>query len=104
MKTKQTGARGNELGDRAWQVCWTTDVPLDENGDSLIDMGKDCTKTFRTEEAARKFSRKLLDEEIDYFGCPMIYPVEWTDPYEEGFVSTFRWEAIGDGYSIADEE
>lgn len=40
------------IGDTAWEVQWTTDVPLDELGDCIPDAGVDHYEIFPDEAAA----------------------------------------------------
>lgn len=84
-----------ELGDRAWQVEWCISLgEPDEFGEYPPDNWKYKRATFTTKKVADEFARKVYPK--DARGVVEVYPVEFVDPYDEGLVSTFRWESCGD--------
>lgn len=83
-------------GDTGFQVEWTTDVPVDEYGDSSPDSGVIHAKTFAGEAAAVRFARSV--HHLDYWGCVSVTPVV----YEEGdyVPGRFRWMPCGESQGI----
>lgn len=62
-----------KIGDTAWEIEWTTDVPNDENGDAVIDGGTTHQQIVRTRDEAVARLREL--ETVDFFGCPVATPL-----------------------------
>lgn len=71
---------------RAWEVSWTTDVPVNEFGDCEPDMGKNWVKYFATESAAIKYAEKV--SKLCYWKCAHVCEVEWLEDLKE-------WEGCG---------
>lgn len=86
-----------ELGERAWEVEWCSSLgEPNEFGEHEHDSFGYSRRYFTTRELAAEYARRVYPSTIGKLGYVEITPVEWTDPYGEGFVSTFRWETCGD--------
>jgi hypothetical protein len=84
------------LGDRAYEVEWAYEIPIDEFGDRDRDAAKYKRRIVSTLEQARAIARRVWPETHAAFGIVEITPVEFTDPYGDSIYKTFRWEPVGD--------
>lgn len=87
----------SKVGDEAWEVEWCSDVPKDENGDSISDRAVMHVRTFKTKAAALKCAREAFPK--DFFGSVAITPVRFM-PYDEDDAERYPtvgyWEACGE--------
>ena len=75
MKTRPT------VGDKAWEVDWCKDVPVNKTtGDAEHDKADNRLAYFTNLDEAEKYGVKIFHE--DFFGVVRITPVAFT-PYEE---------------------
>lgn len=82
------------LGDRAFEVEWCYELPLDEFGDANLDCAKQAVRYVPTHEEALAVAKKVFPK--DQFGSVRITPVEYTDPFGDRVPSTYLWEAHGE--------
>ena len=61
-----------QLGDSGWEVEWCESIPLDENGDALMDELPMQCRNFLDKESAIKFAKKIYPK--DAFGSVRITP------------------------------
>jgi hypothetical protein len=81
-----------KLGDRAWQVEWTTHVPLDEMGDAIPTRAETETALFSQREQAMLFAENVLPS--DFFGAVRVTLVELSDTRRCRRRSAYTWEAV----------
>lgn len=95
------------IGDRKWEVDWCSEIPLDENGDGILDQAKRHCALFATREQAVSHAQKVYP--LDCYGGVLINQVEFR-PYSEEDAILYPhvgfWEVIGgqEEYSGEDVE
>lgn len=94
MTTEQI-RKTRQLGDRAVEVEWCVDLPIDEYGDIDRDAAKYRRRTVATIGEALAMAKQVLPDERG-FGVVTVTEVEWIDPYGDGIRGTFCWEYVGD--------
>ena len=87
-----------ELGDRAFEVEWCSDIPRDEFGDMLPDAATYHCRILRSREAAERIAREVLPR--DAFGSVRITPVVRVDPFGDRIPATYLWEPCGESEFI----
>lgn len=85
------------VGDRSWFVEWTSEIPVDENGDRDIDAAVSHQRRFPTEADAAAFAAEIYPR--DAFGAVAYWESEFVayDPDDAArYPHAGFWECLAD--------
>lgn len=97
--------RKPRVGDECWEVEWCTEIPLDKNGDAVLDQCTMKDRLFKTEAAAWKHAKKVYP--LDKFGSVAVTRKRFC-PYDDADAAAWPtmgfWETVGDPKHYEGEE
>jgi hypothetical protein len=64
--------RYRRIGETGWEVEWCSHIPLDENGDGLLDQAERHFRDFVEKSDAEAFAKEVYP--LDAFGSVRITP------------------------------
>lgn len=93
------------VGDTCWKVEWCELIPLDENGDGILDQAKRVVEYFPSEQAAMRRINEVVP--LDVFDYVLLMLVSFV-PYDEVDVKRYPyagfWESVGEPKYFSHED